>query len=169
MIWTTTTGALQGTLKGHTDWVYSVAFSPDSTLVASNARDGTVRIWAAEAGTLTQTLYIGVASSILAFDYQSNSILTDDGAYEVSVPLQQASATNTMPASIPPITRWGIRSDGCWITLCGTKVLWIPKDYRPTALQICEQIIAVGCDNGRVWIAHLENMDSLQDMLLCGT
>ncbi|KAJ6527464.1 WD40-repeat-containing domain protein, partial [Mycena capillaripes] len=36
---------LKATCIGHTDWVTSVVFSPNSTIIASGSRDGTVRLW----------------------------------------------------------------------------------------------------------------------------
>ena len=33
------------TLKGHTDFVYSVAFSPDRKLLVSGSGDKTVKLW----------------------------------------------------------------------------------------------------------------------------
>jgi WD40 repeat protein len=39
------TGAAVKTFSGHSDWVYSVAFSPDGTRLASGAFNGEVKVW----------------------------------------------------------------------------------------------------------------------------
>jgi WD40 repeat protein/tRNA A-37 threonylcarbamoyl transferase component Bud32 len=44
------------TLKGHTDWVSSVAFSPDGKRIASGSWDTTVKVWDASSGEDILTL-----------------------------------------------------------------------------------------------------------------
>jgi len=49
-------GAWQNMLKGHSGVVWSVAFSPDSKLVASTSGDMSVRLWEVATGALQRTL-----------------------------------------------------------------------------------------------------------------
>jgi WD40 repeat protein len=44
------------TLEGHSDWVMSIAFSPDGKQVISGSRDKTVQLWDAATGAALQTL-----------------------------------------------------------------------------------------------------------------
>ncbi|TDQ55404.1 WD40 repeat domain-containing protein [Actinorugispora endophytica] len=43
-------------LKGHTDTVRNIAWSPDGTMIATASRDGTARVWDAETGETTRDL-----------------------------------------------------------------------------------------------------------------
>jgi parallel beta-helix repeat protein len=45
-----------GTLTGHTDWVRSVAFSPDGRLLASGSADYTIKLWEVASGREVRTL-----------------------------------------------------------------------------------------------------------------
>ena len=49
-------GALRHSLVGHSDWVASVAFSPDGSTLASGSADKTVKLWDVHTGELLQTL-----------------------------------------------------------------------------------------------------------------
>jgi WD40 repeat protein len=44
-VWDAQTGQEMLTLKGHTNWVYRMAFSPYGKRLASDAANATVKIW----------------------------------------------------------------------------------------------------------------------------
>ena len=44
-IWDLATGQLHRRFQGHTEWVRSIKFSPDSTRLYSASRDKTVKVW----------------------------------------------------------------------------------------------------------------------------
>ena len=69
------------TVKGHSDWVNSVSFSPDSTMLATGSRDG-VKLW--EASTLEHiaTLSDHGSRSLVSFSPDGRTLATGswDGA-----------------------------------------------------------------------------------------
>jgi len=50
ILWNAKTGARQKLLKGHSNWVVSLAFSADSTRLISGAGDSTARVWDVQRG-----------------------------------------------------------------------------------------------------------------------
>ncbi|MDH7502294.1 MAG: hypothetical protein QHJ82_06210 [Verrucomicrobiota bacterium] len=50
ILWNARTGARQKLLKGHSNWVVSLAFSADSKRLISGAGDSTARVWDLESG-----------------------------------------------------------------------------------------------------------------------
>src|SRR5581483_10624179 len=55
-IWDADSGSLLNTLNGHTNSVYSVAFSSDNRKIVSGSGDYSIKIWDAESGSLLNTL-----------------------------------------------------------------------------------------------------------------
>ncbi len=55
-LWNVTTGSLQTSLKGHTDKIRDITFSPDSTRLITASRDRTMRLWNVNTGTEQKNL-----------------------------------------------------------------------------------------------------------------
>ena len=55
-LWDAETGAARQTLDGHSQWVSSVAFSPDGQRVVSGSYDKMVRLWDRTTGAALATL-----------------------------------------------------------------------------------------------------------------
>ncbi len=76
-IWETSTGREVRTLRGHTNWVYSVAFSPDGKYALTGSIDNTAILWDAATGQQVYTIR-GHSSAVrsVAFSPNGKYILT---------------------------------------------------------------------------------------------
>jgi WD40 repeat protein len=83
-LWERATGAVR-LLKGHTDTVVWVAFSPDGRFLASGSMDHTVRIWDVAKGTSTSLVGHGDVIFQVAFSPRGDALVStsDDGTTRV--------------------------------------------------------------------------------------
>jgi WD40 repeat protein len=98
-------GSLVRTLKGHTNTVLSVSFSPDGRLLASGSRDKTIKLWRVADGALLQT-YNEIFGAF-SIQFSSDGRLFGYGRADAAVvvarnPFWQRGEGNPQPKNVKP-------------------------------------------------------------------
>ena len=89
-IWNISKGTLLRTLKGHSDWVTSVAISPDGRLALSGSDDNTVRVWNISDGEPLHTLR-GHSADVNAVAFSPDSRRALSGSWDQTVKVWNVS------------------------------------------------------------------------------
>ncbi|MBO1061190.1 MAG: hypothetical protein HEQ14_09750 [Aphanizomenon flos-aquae CP01] len=79
-------GNLLKTLTGHSDWVNSVAYSPDGQTLASGSDDKTIKLWDVKTGNLLQT-FTGHSNSVRSVAYSPDGQTLASGSDDKTIKL----------------------------------------------------------------------------------
>ena len=105
------------TLAGHTEYVRSVAFNDDGTLLASGGMDSDVRIWNASDGTLVRT-FTEHTSAVMAVAFIPGTDLVASAGYDSTVrvwSVTDGSVLHRLTARHSEILSLAVSPDGEWI------------------------------------------------------
>lgn len=90
-LWSLKTGTLSLTLKGHKNWVLSVAAHPTSCLVASGSADCDIRLWNLHTGKLAQ-IFSGHGSWVWSVAFSPDGNILASGSFDQTIRLWNVPA-----------------------------------------------------------------------------
>ncbi|KAF9066516.1 WD40-repeat-containing domain protein, partial [Rhodocollybia butyracea] len=136
-------------LQGHTDYVYSVAFSPDGKKIVSGSNDSSVKIWTAKTRKAEGNPLQGHTSGVTSVAFSPDGKQIVSGSYDNSVRIwnvETVTAPSARPGyalslcplhnghhclhSIPSFQTVSLRPDGWLCSSDSSLILWIPPEYR---------------------------------------
>ena len=85
------------TIKGHTDYITSVCFSPDGKRLASGSYDKTVKVWGAQTGQQALTLK-GHTNIITSVVFSPDGKRLASGSQDGTVKVWEAAAPCRQPS-----------------------------------------------------------------------
>lgn len=157
-IWNTKSSKIEKDLHGHykkieigdqtQNRISSLAFSRDSTWLASASNDLTVKIWNLGSGVCEQTVGVGYRVEDMSFDPTGSCLHTEFG--KIIVSKEPGLQLATIEWFQHPILH------GDWIMYKKKRLLWIPSEYRPSVFAFKGNHIGIGSKTEKVWICTVD-------------
>jgi WD40 repeat protein len=139
-LWEASTGAALQTLRGHSDNVIAVAFSPDGKQLASASRDETVMLWDASEGAAIQIIKTNAVIRTVSFSDDGTSLSTNRGRLPIT-----SLSSGRDPSR-------GVFVQEQWVTWGTENMLWLPPEHRTYYAAVHGSVVALGCRSGVVAI-----------------
>jgi WD40 repeat protein len=114
-VWEATSGRELFTLSGHTREVYSIAFSPDGTRLATASWDRTARVWEAASGRKLLTLS-GHTREVYGIAFSPNGTRLATAGADKTVRLYVLDIQDLMALARRRVTR-SLTSEECQLYL----------------------------------------------------
>ncbi|KIJ92060.1 hypothetical protein K443DRAFT_651969, partial [Laccaria amethystina LaAM-08-1] len=108
-IWDAETGRPVGKrLRGHDDWVRSVAFSPDGKRTVSGSKDKTIRIWNAETGSPVGEPLGGHKKPVLSVAFSPDSTHIVSSSEDNTIRIWNAESGSPVGEPLQGHDRWAL-------------------------------------------------------------
>lgn len=122
-IWDAHTGALSQTLEGHLAGISTIAWTPDSKVIASGSDDKIIRLWDIATGKSLPNPLVGHHNYVhsIAFSPKGNMLVS--GSYDEAVFLwdvRTARLMRSLPAHSDPVRCVDFVRDGTLIVSCSS-------------------------------------------------
>jgi WD40 repeat protein len=157
-VWDASSGACLHTLEGHSHWVSSVAFSHDSTKLASGSWDKTVKVWDASSGACLHTLE-GHTNSVNSVAFSHDLTKLASASWDRTVKVWDASSGACLHTLKVGKTLGSLSFDptnSCLITEIGTLAIDSLRTSSKTAVAEPKRVLppGVGLSTDNIWIQH---------------